>query len=303
MGLLEQDILAMVRSLLPGGETLTDDCGALAPAGVGRLLISTDLMEENTHFRRDWHPPRLLGRKLLAVNLSDLDASGAVAAGFCLTLALPPDLEIAWLEEFLGGLAETAREQRVPVLGGDTVGRAAGIGLGATVLGWAGRWLTRDGVKPGDRLYVDQPLGRSLRGLRLLQKGERWDPTCPDPELSAHLDPRPNLGLGPRLAALPEVHACIDLSDGLSSDLRRMAEASGCDLILADGLGADEIKGGEDYARCFASPLSREVLEARLGLPLREVGAAVQGPGGRLMAWQGGLPQPIPDLGFEHFRP
>jgi thiamine-monophosphate kinase len=303
MPLQEQDILAMVRSMLPGGGALTDDCGELSVTAGGRLLVTTDLMEEGTHFQRDWHPPRLLGRKLLAVNLSDLDASGAVPLGFTLTLALPADVEPAWLAEFLDGLAGSAREHRVSVLGGDTVGRKEGIGLGLTAFGRAERWLTRDSVKPGDRLYVDQPLGLSLRGLRRLQGGQRWDPTCPDPELSAHLDPRPNLGLGPRLAAMPEVHACIDLSDGLSTDLRRLAEASDCAIVLAAGLTPEEIQGGEDYARCFSSTLSREELESRLGVHLREVGGAVEFRGASLLAKQEGVLQPMPDLGFDHFNP
>jgi thiamine-monophosphate kinase len=303
MPLRELDILAMVRTSLPGGGSLTDDCGELLASVGGRLLVTTDLMEEGTHFRREWHPPRLLGRKLLTVNLSDLDASGAVPLGFTLTLALPADLDVDWLGAFLEGLAEVAREHRIPVLGGDTVGRAAGIGLGVTAFGRAQRWLTRDRVTAGDQLFVDQPLGWGLRGLRRLQKGQRWDETCPDPELSAHLDPRPNLGLGPRLAALSEVHACIDLSDGLSMDLRRLAEASRCSIILEDTLESDEIQGGEDYARCFASPLSGADLEARLGVQLRRVGLAVEPMDAPLLARHKGTLHPLPALGFDHFRP
>lgn len=303
MGLRELDILAMVRSTLPGGETLRDDCGELAAAGDGRLLVTTDLMEEGKHFQRDWHPPRLLGRKLLTVNFSDLDASGAVPRGFLLTLALPSDLEEGWLSAFLDGLAEVAREQRATVVGGDTVGRPHGIGVGVTAFGMARRWLVRDAVESGDNLYVDQRLGLSLRGLRRLQAGQRWDPTCPDPELAAHLDPRPNLGLGPRLAAMPEIHACIDLSDGLSTDLRRLAEGSGCSIVMEESLEPEEIQGGEDYARCFASPLSQGELEARLGMPLRRVGAAVEDQGSPLLAMREGSLQPYPDLGFDHFRP
>ncbi len=299
----ELAILARVRERLPGGEALMDDCGLVPTAGTGRLLVTTDLLEEGTHFRRDWHPPRLLGRKLLTVNLSDLDASGALPLGFTLTLALPPDLDLDWIEAFLEGLAEVARTAGVPVLGGDTVGRPAGIGLGVTALGRAERWLDRSGVVPGDRIFVDQPLGLSLRGLRALQAGRRWDAALPDPALSAHLDPRPNLGLGPRLARLPEVHACLDLSDGLSTDLRRLALASGCSLVLEDGIAADELEGGEDYARCFASSLAQADLEARLGLPLRPVARAVAEAGAPLLAFRDGHPQPLPDLGFDHFHP
>ena len=89
-------------------------------------------MEEGIHFRTEWHPPEFLGSKLLNVNLSDLDASGATFLGFTLTLALPPDLTMAWLESFLKGLAVAARTSNIPVLGGDTVGRSKGIGLGIT---------------------------------------------------------------------------------------------------------------------------------------------------------------------------
>lgn len=303
MALRESDILARVREILPGGDALVDDCGALPAPVPGRLLVTTDLLEEGRHFLRALHPPRLLGRKLLAVNLSDLDASGAVAVGFTLTLALPTDLEEGWLTAFLEGLAEAARTAGIPVLGGDTVGRVQGIGIGATAFGTAARWLTRDGVRPGDTLYVDQPLGRSLRGLRKLQGGQRWDPAHPDPDLSAHLDPRPNLGLGVRLAALPEVRACLDLSDGLSSDLRRMAEASGCSLVLEPGLTADELEGGEDYARCFATDLPRTELEARLGLPLRPVARAIAREADLLLETFGARLVPVADRGFDHFQP
>lgn len=303
MALREQQILDRVRRILPGGEALTDDCGEVPAPGPGRLLATMDALEEDTHFRRDWHPPRLLGRKLLTVNLSDLDASGASPLGFTLSLAAPPDLDLDWISELLEGLAEVAREAGIAVTGGDTVGRPRGIGLGLTALGRADRWLHRSGVRPGDVLYVDQPLGLSLRGLRALEAGRRWDPAHPDPDLAAHLDPRPNLGLGPRLAALPEVHACIDLSDGLSSDLRRLAEASACSLVLEPGLHPDELQGGEDYARCFASPLPRTDLEARLGLPLRPVARAVAAAGAPLLAVEHGVFHPVPDLGFDHFRP
>jgi thiamine-monophosphate kinase len=291
-------------ALLPGGEALTDDCGALPQAPAGEvLLVTTDLMEEGTHFRRDWHPPHLLGRKLLAVNLSDLDGSGARPLGFTLTLALPPDLEPAWLEAFLSGLAEGAEEAGIPVLGGDTVGRGTGIGLGLTAFGAARRWLRRDGLRVGDGLFVDQPLGASLRGLRKLQAGQRWNPNHPDADLQAHLDPRPNLGLGLRLAELPEVSAAMDLSDGLSRDLRMMAQASGLSIRLTPGLDPEALRGGEDYARCFGTALPRETLEARLGRPLIEVGVAIPRGPGPIVLYDGGEDRPLADLSFDHFTP
>ena len=301
MGALnELEILAFIRARFPGGEALTDDCGALPTAPAGRtLLATTDLMEEGTHFRRDWHPPALLARKLLAVNLSDLDASGAAPVGFTLTLALPRDLDRAWLEAFLAALADAAGAARLSVLGGDTVGRTEGVGLGMTAFGHAVRWLKRDGLRTGDTLFVDQPLGASLRGFRKLKAGSR---DLADPDIAAHLDPKPNLGLGLKLADIGEVHACMDLSDGLSRDLRSMAIASGLSIEVDASLGEDAIRGGEDYARCFGSNLPQVELEARLGLPLFKAGRAISKEDAPLFLYDGSSRVPLDDLSFDHFR-
>lgn len=279
-----------------------DDCGALPPTPPGQtLLVTTDLMESDQHFRLDWHPPDLLARKLLAVNLSDLDASGARPFGFTLTLALGPEIHDPWLDTFLESLAAASREADVEVLGGDSVGRPSGLGLGLTAFGFATRWLRRDGLRPGDRIFVDQRPGASLRGLRKLQAGQRWDPARPDADLLAHLAPRPNLGLGTRLAAFPEIHACLDLSDGLSRDLRNLAEASQLSILVDPDLDEDALRGGEDYARCFGSSMPQAELEARLGLPLIPVGEVLLRGEAPLLAYDGDSFRPLPDLSFDHF--
>ncbi len=302
MPLRESGILARIRELLPGGGGLMDDCGLLPPTPQGqRLLVTTDLMESGQHFNLQWHPPELLARKLLMVNLSDLDASGARPFGFTLTLALGSGIEGAWLETFLEGLAAASREAGVEVLGGDTVGRPSGLGLGITAFGFAQRWLRRDGLKSGDRIYVDQRPGASLRGLRKLQAGQRWDPHRPDPDLAAHLNPSPDLGLGLKLAAMPEVHACLDLSDGLSRDLRNLAEASGLSIQVEGSLDEETLQGGEDYARCFGSDLPQTELESRLGQSLIPVGRAVSRGPAPLLVYDGTGTRALPDLGFDHF--
>ena len=304
MRLKETGILAQIQDLLPGGDQLTDDCGALPPTPQGQtLLVTTDLMESGQHFRLDWHPPDLLARKLLVVNLSDLDASGARPFGYTLTLALGLEIDGAWLDAFLRSLAAASRETNVQVIGGDTVGRPSGLGLGLTAFGFATRWLRRDGLKVGDQVFVDQLPGASLRGLRKLQAGQRWDPARPDADLEAHLAPRPNLGLGLQLAAMPEVHACLDLSDGLSRDLRNLAEASGVSIAVAPGLNDDALRGGEDYARCFGGDLPQAELERRLGRILIPVGRAVEAGPGPLLVYDGKVPRALPDLGFDHFAP
>ncbi|HJW43212.1 MAG TPA: thiamine-phosphate kinase [Geothrix sp.] len=287
---------------MPGGSALSDDCGALpVPAPDEILLVTTDTMEEGTHFLRAWHPPRLLGRKLVRVNLSDLDASGARPLGCTLSLALPPDLEMEWLQELIEGIAEACEAAGITIIGGDTVGRPQGIGLSLTAFGAAKRWLKRDGLRAGDRLFVDQPLGASLRGLEKLKRSP--EPDLGDPDILAHLDPAPNLGLGLKLSELPEVHACMDISDGLSRDLRNLAEASRVTLRITRNLSPGELRGGEDFARCFGASLDRESLEARLGLPLLELGEVVARGPEPVVLYDGQSELPLPDLGFDHFAP
>jgi thiamine-monophosphate kinase len=298
----ESEILARIRATFLGGQGLTDDCGAIPSSPSGQhLLVTTDLMEEDQHFCREWHPPALLAKKLLMANLSDLDASGARPVGYTLTLALSKtESDDAWVHAFLDGLAAAARVLKIPILGGDTVGRPQGLGFGMTAFGHAERWLRRDGLQVGDSIYVDQPLGRSLRGLRKLQAGERWTPENPDQDLQAHLAPEPNLGLGLKLATLSEVHACIDISDGLSKDLRLLAEASQLSIQIAE-LDEDSLRGGEDYARCFGSSLSLKELESKVGLPLICVGHVIAKGVHPLFSYDGR--SPLPDLSFDHFNP
>ncbi len=302
MPLRESEVIHFIQTRFPGGRDLMDDCGALPFfPGSGHCLVTTDLMEEGQHFRREWHPPAMLARKLLRVNLSDLDASGARPLGYTLTLAFDQDLPGAWLEAFLEALGEASHEHGIPVLGGDTVGRPRGLGLGMTAFGIAKRWLQRNGVQPGQSLWVDQPLGASLRGLRKLQAGERWNPQAPDADLLAHLEPRPNLGLGPLLAACSEITAAIDVSDGLSKDLRMLAEASEVSIVLEPGLPLEWIQGGEDYARCFATTLSQEALEAKFNRSFHRVGTALPRRDAPLLVPSGQDLVPLEDLSFNHF--
>jgi thiamine-monophosphate kinase len=104
-----------------------------------------------------------------------------------------------------------------------------------------------------------------------------------------------------KLAGIPEVHACLDVSDGLSRDLRNLAEASGLSIAVDPSVDEDALRGGEDYARCFGSALPLAALEARLDLPLIEVGRALERRESPLLAYDGGLLRPLPDLSFDHF--
>ncbi|MCL1894854.1 MAG: thiamine-phosphate kinase [Holophagaceae bacterium] len=298
----ESGIIEFIRQNFLGGEDLTDDCGIIPSPSSGETLLATsDIMESGQHFRLEWHPPKMLGRKLLAVNLSDLDASGARPLGFLLTIALGSDIDSEYLQQLLEGLATAARGYNIPIIGGDTVGRKSGLGLGITAFGVAKRRLHRCGVLEGDNIFVDTMPGASHTGLQKLVSGERWVPESPDHDILVHLDPRPEIGLGVKLAEIPQVHACIDLSDGLSKDLRMLAVASGLSIVIGHNLSDDALYGGEDYSRCFASSLDAESLQKLTGRKFHTIARAVPKTESPLLRYSDGNILPVDDKSFGHF--
>lgn len=242
----------------PGG--IGDDAAVLRPTRRGALLAAADALIESVHFRRH-EPPWLLGRKALAVNLSDVAAMGGRATGFLLTLALPAGLPRGWIDLFLAGLHSIAAQHRVPLVGGDTCRSPGPILIAIAILGETAPGpppLTRAGARPGDLVCVSGALGGSATGRRLLEAG--WRPVmegrgrrlarvrppagtrAPSRTLGTrateatrcHLDPSPRLELGRALREGRIATAAMDLSDGLALDGWRMAQASGVGLVLME---------------------------------------------------------------------
>jgi thiamine-monophosphate kinase len=254
----------------------------VARGGRGRQLAAADGLVESIHFRRD-EPPFLLGRKALAVNLSDIAAMGGRPRRFLLTLAIPSDLTPAYLDALVAGLADAAAEAGVLLAGGDTCASPGPLMISITVLGelpGAEAPLTRSGARAGDGLYVSGPLGVSATGRALLEAGWRpamarrgrtIDRAVPPGEatltqrtrareaLRAHLDPRPRLDLGRHLRARRLASAAMDLSDGLAMDLRRLTDASGTGARV---IGPAVPIG--DAPRALAALLGREPIDLAL---------------------------------------
>ena len=314
----------------PPPEGIGDDAARLRPRAGRDLVWTTDLLVEDVHFRRRWAPPRLLGRKALAVNLSDLGAMGAVPRAFLLALAAPDSLPVSWLDAFAAGLADTARRAGAYCAGGDTTASRDRLSIGVSAIGEVrrGRLLTRRGARPGDGLWVSGPLGAAATGLRLLEAGQTLDRPGPRGEravrvraLRAHLDPQPPLGLGPWLADRGRARAAIDLSDGLAIDLGRLCAASGVGAVieltsvpvhpaarrLAAEVGAEPLElaleGGEEYALLFAVPRRRESelrhLPPNIGSRPLRIGN-VTAKGVRLRG-EDGRERPLRPRGYRHF--
>ena len=192
--------------------------GALLADGV---VVTQDMLVEGVHFRLDWIPWRDLGYKAAAVNLSDLAALGAEPEALLVSLALPPETEVDGVAELYEGLAEPG----VPVAGGDTT-RAERLALAVTAVGRSGRVPGRAGAVPGDVLVVTGPLGGAAAGLHALREGLDGFPEL----VERHRRPPLRLEEGKRLGRV--AHAVVDLSDGIAGDAARIAERSGCRIVL-----------------------------------------------------------------------
>jgi thiamine-monophosphate kinase len=298
----EEEILASIRrrTRLPKGRGLVlgigDDCAIYRPRGAHEdLLFTTDMMVEDVHFHHQTHPPEALGHKALARGLSDIAAMGGVPRFCLLSLALGARVDRSWIDRFYEGLSRLASTSGTPLAGGD-LARAAKTACDIVVCGAVPRGgaLRRDGARAGDAIYVSGRLGGSALGLEE-KAGKAW---------ARHLRPQPRLALGVFLRERVGASAAMDLSDGISLDLHRMALASG---LQADteppprfpGASLEQaLHGGEDYELLFTAR-PRVAVPARFGsIPLTRIGVMRRGPPGTVYL----SGKPLAPLGYDHFR-
>ncbi|MGD9893233.1 MAG: thiamine-phosphate kinase [Dehalococcoidia bacterium] len=296
-----------------------DDTAVIDMGGPTLLLATVDMQVEGRHFIRERTPPRLFGRRIGAVNLSDIASMGGRPRWALTSLALPPDLPTEWVDEFVDGIDAILTEFGAVVVGGNLSG-AEQIAADLTLLGEAerGQILTRAGALPGDLICVTGSLGRSAAGRAALDAG--LEDAGFSATIEAHLAPVPRVREGQILAQMGRVHAMIDLSDGLAGDLRHICEASGTGamvyadrLPLADDtrriarrLGLDPVAlaaaGGEDFELLFTTaPDSVEALTAALaggiGTALTVIGEIVE-DGYRMVGGNGDM---LKLGGWDHF--
>ena len=264
------------------------------------LSVTADMLVEGRHFLPAAEP-RALGHKALAVNLSDLAASGAVPRWFMLALCLPAADE-RWLQAFSDGLFALAAAHSVTIAGGDTT-RGPHVVIAITAIGElpAGTALTRSGAKPGDDVWVSGALGGASLALT--------HPEIPQAARRLH-EPQPRVALGQKLRGLAS--ACIDVSDGLAADLGHILERSGVGARVAferipredffEGIDGELarrciLSGGDDYELLFTAPAARRRdVEALGAIRIGEIVA------GRELAIVDAAGRPVPHQGgFDHF--
>lgn len=206
-----------------------DDCAVFRPDG--DVVVSTDTMVENVHFRRDWSSAHDVGRKAVASSVADLEAMGARPLVLVMSLSTPAETKVAWVEEFSAGVREECAKASILLAGGDTT-RSRDITITATVLGdLQGRApVTRAGARPGDVVAFAGRLGWAAAGLKVLGRGFR----SPRAVVVAHRVPETPYGQG-IAAAQAGASAMIDVSDGLLADLGHIARASGVAIDIETG--------------------------------------------------------------------
>lgn len=328
------DIARRAGNRAPGLlQGIGDDCALWRPTAGTISVTTTDTLVAGVHFDLRWHPPRLLGRKAVTVNLSDIAAMGARPRFALLSLGLTGKEEPTWVEALLDGLAAALAEAQTVLIGGDTVSCPQGVMLSVTIIGEAQeeQILRRSGGRAGDSIWAGGPLGLAAGGLELCRRGLGDEPQWQE-AVRAHLDPDAQVALGQELAASGLVHAMLDLSDGLATDLAHLCTASGvgaeveaarlpipallqraaaaCNAGAGDNLPADPlawaVSGGEDYRLLFTADPAHDLAITELGrrvpgADLHRIGRLTAESGVRLRTTDG-RSREIGYGGYEHFR-
>ncbi|MGE4012833.1 MAG: thiamine-phosphate kinase, partial [Alphaproteobacteria bacterium] len=296
---------------------LKDEVALLQPPAGQDLVLTTDMLLGGVHFLDD--PPDTIARKALRVNLSDLNAKGAIARGYLLALGLTDAIDETWIAQFCGGLASDQKHYDVALFGGDTASGPGPLTISITAFGFVptGRALLRSAARPGDAIFVTGEIGNGWLGLQA-RRGKFVSSAVPG-LAGLYLLPDPPVGFGARLIGL--ARAAMDVSDGLLGDLAHICETSRVAAVvdaarvpllpaLEQQIRADAdlfmgaVTGGDDYQVLFTAPVEREAELTRLAgaarVKVTRIGRIEAGAGVRLVAADG-RPIPVKSPGFRHF--
>jgi len=301
-----------------------DDAALVAVAADRNLVLTTDLFIEDVHFTRALHPPQSVGHHALARSLSDIAAMGGRPRFALLSLALSERTTRAWIRDFYSAFSALAKRFGVAVVGGDTAVTRGKALIDVILAGEVapGRALRRSGARPGDQIFVSGRLGLSALGLRLLKspKHRGRESQSSAEAIRAHLYPEPQCALGRFLSQERIASAAIDVSDGLSTDLSHLCDASGVGAWIGEELIpkpldsasrregdwdplALALHGGEDYQLLFTVPRHKahKVPRRFRGVSLHWIGGI--GASKKLVLFRAdGMKQTLHPAGWDQFR-
>lgn len=282
-----------------------DDVAVLRTSGPDYLLATCDTQVEGVHFLREAITPHQLGCKVVAINVSDIAAMGGNPSWALVSLAVPPDTDVAFIEELYRGMREQAALAGAAIVGGNLSRLDSRIVIDLTLLGQIApeHLILRSSARSGDSILVTGYPGESRAGLELIRRPElRVSDIFRRQVIARHCTPQPRLEEGRLLARSGLVHAMIDVSDGLLSDLGHICAASGTGALIekakvpvspalsgvcaASGCDGFEwaLAGGEDYELLFTAapdsvPRIRGMLSDRGGVDCHEIGKITGEPG------------------------
>ncbi len=277
------------------------------------LLVTTDMLVETRHFRRDWATAAQIGNKSVACNVSDIAAMGGTPTFMFVSLALERDTQVAWVETLYKGMAQACQRYGVVLAGGDTT-QAEAATISITLLGRVspGNLRLRSHARPGELLCVTGHLGGSAAGLALLAAGLPTPPYLKE----KHLAPVCRLDLSPLIA--PVARAMIDISDGLAAEVNHICDQSGTGAEIdvkeipihpavhdaARQTGNDPLdfalSGGEDFELLFSIPRDNKPLLDEKGVSVTVVGRVTEATSGRVLSFPTGKRLALSG-GYDHF--
>jgi thiamine-monophosphate kinase len=296
---------------------------AVIETGAKVLLVTTDILIEGIHFDRSWIDPYHLGRKALAVNLSDIASMGGIPKYFLISMGLPKKLPLSFVSSFYLGLKKEAKRFRAELIGGDT-SLSQKIVINICLLGEERKrdLLFRKGARVGDDLFVSGTLGDAALGLKILQKKRKIKGA--DGLIKKHLSPCPRVELGQAIAKHHWATAMIDVSDGLLIDTSHLLQESGVGAqVWEDRVPLSRsywkwiqsfsrdpfqlaLSGGEDYELLFTAPSEIRdrisSLARSLKIPITRIGEILPKRKGLHIIRKDGKDYSPSHLGFEHFR-
>ncbi len=280
------------------------------------ILVTKDLLIEDVHFKTSFHPPHLLGRKAIAVNVSDIASMGGKPFYALLGVGIPGEFSWEWMVELMGGMREICKEYGIFLIGGDTCASSK-LFISITLIGRTERPVLRSSARVGDYIYVTGFIGDSGAGLYILLKNLSSGHPHLEYLIRRHLDPTPRVREGEFLQKNNITSAMIDLSDGLSIDLHNLCRESKVGAIIyadnipisgelkrfCEEIGEDPLKfalqGGEDYELLFTS--SKELnAEIKKELSISLIGRVEEKEKG-IRILKNGKEQILPRSGWEHF--
>lgn len=290
MNLKDIGEFGFIKRIIPGSlndtrniiRAIGDDAAVFTVGNGEYIVLTTDLLVERVHFIKESMTGYQLGYKSLAVNLSDIAAMGAVPQHAFVSIGIPKETSIEYLDEIYRGMKELAKQYHVNILGGDTTSSKVDliINVAVTGVGKKNTLLYRNTAKDGDIIFCTGFLGDSKAGLEFILKSKQPVKDYEKRLFEAHLLPRPHIDEGMFLAKSGAVHSCLDISDGLSSDLMHIADESNVGFILHEeiipvstdlvmycnehGYSAVDyaLAGGEDYVLvCTVDPAKAQKLE------------------------------------------